>query len=124
MRPSSPAIVRSTLRARRELDAHQLLGRPVPGELVVDRRRVVHPVDDRDVLVVVEVLAELLEAGVQVADVRRAMDDALAVEFEHEAQRRVRGRVLRAEVERPAIPSISAEQLGAVSLLVGRRHLG
>jgi hypothetical protein len=36
------------------------------------------------------VLAQLLEARVQVADVRRAPRDPLAVELEHEAQRRVR----------------------------------
>ena len=51
------------LAARRQLDAQQLLDRVVPGDLVGDRRDVVHPVDDGDVLVVVEVLAELLEAA-------------------------------------------------------------
>jgi hypothetical protein len=49
------------------------------------------------------VLAELLEAAVQVADVRRHPHHALAVEFEHDAQRRMGGGVLRTEVEHPAI---------------------
>ncbi len=91
------------LAARRDLDAQQLLDRAVPGHVVGHRRDVVHPVGDRDVLVVIEVLADLLEAGVQIADVRHGVDDALAVELQHQPQRRVRGRVLRAEVQRPQV---------------------
>jgi hypothetical protein len=53
-----------------ELDAEQLLDRREPAHLVGDRADVVHPVDDRDVLVEVEVLAELLEPAVQEPDVR------------------------------------------------------
>ena len=68
-------------------------------DLVGDRRDVVHPVDDRHVLVEVEIFAEFLEAGVQVADVGHGLDDGLAVECEDEAQCGVRGRVLRAEVQ-------------------------
>ena len=91
------------LAARRQLDAQQLLDGVVPGDLVGDRRDVVHPIDDGDVLVEVEVFAELLEATVQVADVGHRLDDRLAVEGEEQAQRGVRGRVLRAEVERPEV---------------------
>src|SRR5690606_19982410 len=47
--------------------------------------------------------AELFEARVQVADVRRAFDDALAIELQHQAQGGMGGRVLGTEVERPAI---------------------
>ena len=54
-------------------------------------------------LVVVVVLGQLLEARVQVADVGNRVDDPFAVQLEHDAQRRVRRRVLRAEVERPEI---------------------
>ena len=85
------------------LDAQQLLDRAVPGHVVGHRRDVVHPVGDRDVLVVVEVLAELLEARVQIADVGHGVDHALAVELQHQPQRRVRGRMLRTEVERPQV---------------------
>ena len=63
MRASSRDDDADVLAARRQLDAQQLLDRVVPGDLVGDRRDVVHAVDDRDVLVVVEVLAELLEAA-------------------------------------------------------------
>ena len=93
------------LAARRQLDAQQLLDRVVPGHLVHRRADVVLAVDDRDVLVEVQVLAELLEARVQVADVGRRLDDPLAVELEDQAQRRVRGGVLRPEVERPGEPA-------------------
>ena len=92
------------------LDAQQLLDRQVPGDVVGHRRDVVHPVGDRHVLVVVEVLAELLEAGVQVADVGHGVDDPLAVELQHQPQRGVRGRVLRAEVH--ASTGTAAARLG------------
>ena len=91
------------LRARREFDAEQLLDRVVPRDVVHDRRDVIHTADRADVLVVVVMLAELLEARVQVADVRRTAGDTLAVEFKHKAQSRVRRGVLRAEVENPTV---------------------
>ena len=55
------------------------------------------------ILVVIEMLAELLKAGVQVADVRHGVDDPLAFEFQDQPQRRMRGRVLRAEVHGPQV---------------------
>jgi len=82
-----------------DLDVEQFLDRVVPGALVGDRRDVIHPIDDGDILVVVEVLAELLEAAVQVADVGHGLDDGLAVEGEDEAQRGVRGWVLRPDID-------------------------
>ena len=91
------------LGARGELDAEELLDRVVPRDVVHDRRDVVHPADRADILVVVVVLAELLEARMQVPDVRRAAGDALAVELEHEPEGRVGRRVLRTEVQDPAI---------------------
>jgi hypothetical protein len=108
------------LAARGQLDAHQLLGRAVPGQFVVDRRAVVHAVDDRDVLVVIQVLAELFEPAVQVADVRRALGNPFAVEFEDNAQGRVGRGVLGAEVERPAVSAIlAAGGLGGSSSSAG-----
>ncbi len=84
-----------------QLDAEQRFDRVVPGDLVHRRTDVVLAVDDRHVLVEVQMLAELLEARVQVADVGRRLDDPLAVQFEDQAQGRMRRRVLRAEVQRP-----------------------
>ena len=81
--------------------SEQLLDRVVPGHLVHRRADVVLAVDDRHVLVEVEVFAQLLEPGVQIADVGRGLDDPLAVELEDQPQRGVRGRMLRPEVERP-----------------------
>ena len=84
------------LAARGQLDVQQLLDRMVPGHLVHRRADVVLAVDDRHVLVEVEVLAQLLEARVQVADVGRGLDDPLAVELEDQPQGRVGGGMLRA----------------------------
>src|SRR5262249_30053151 len=105
------------LAPRGQLDPHELLDRVVPGDLVADRGNVIHPIDDRHVLVVIEVLPELLDPGVQVADVRDRLDDRLAVEGEDEAQGSVRGRVLRAEVER-------VEELLLGSLLIDGERYG
>ena len=93
----------NVLAARRQLDAEQLFDRVMPGDLVGERRDVIHPIDDGHVLVVIQVLAELLEAAVQIADVGDRLDDRFAVERQDQAQGRVRGRVLRAEVERPEV---------------------
>ncbi len=91
------------LAARRELDAQQPFDRAVPGHVVGQRRDVVHPVGDRDVLVVVQVLADLLEARVQIADVGHRVEHPLAVQEQHDPQRGVGGRVLRAEIQRPDV---------------------
>ena len=91
------------LAARRQLDAQEFLDRMVPGDFVGHRRNVVHAIDDGDVLVVVQVFAELLEAAMEVADVRDRLDDGFAVESQDQAQRRVRGRVLRPEVQGPEV---------------------
>ena len=107
------------LAARRQLDVQQLLDRVVPGHLVHRRADVVLAVDDRDVLVEVQVLAELLEPRVQVADVGRRLDDPLAVELQDQPERRVRRGVLRAEVERPGQLLGLGFQLGVVEQ-VGR----
>ena len=74
------------LAPRRQLDVQQLLDRMVPGHLVHRRADVVLAVDDRHVLVEVQVLAELLEPRMQVADVGRCLDDPLAVELEDQPQ--------------------------------------
>ena len=88
---------------RRNFDAEQLLASVVPNNVVGHRADVVHAVRHHDILVVVQVLAELLEAAVQIPNVRRAADDRLAVQLQHQAQRRMRRRMLRAKVQRPKI---------------------
>ena len=91
------------LAAPGRLDPQQLLDRLVPGDVVGHRRDVVHAVGDGDVLVVVQRFAELLEAGVQVADVGHGLDDPLAFQLQHQPQGGVRGRMLGAEVHRPQV---------------------
>src|SRR5690606_18889294 len=52
------------LAARREVDVEERLDRVVPGEIIQDRRRVLHAARRADVLVVVVMLGKLLEARV------------------------------------------------------------
>jgi hypothetical protein len=70
---SSAQIVRIALQRGVISMPNSFSHRHVPRNVVRHRRDVVHPVSDNDVLVVVQVLAELLEAAVQKADVRRAV---------------------------------------------------
>jgi len=91
------------LAAPGQLDVEELLHRVVPGDLIQGGTDVVLAVGDRDILVEIQVLAQLLEPGVQVADIGRRADDPLAVQLQDQADRRVRGGVLRPEVERPGV---------------------
>ena len=68
-------------------------------EVVAGRGDVVHPVGDEHDLRPVAVLAQLLDAAVQIADHDVAVDDALAVEPQHDPQHAVRARMLRPHVE-------------------------
>jgi len=88
---------------RRNFDAKQLLDRVMPRNFVGQRRDVIHPVDDGDVLIEVEMLAELFEAAVQVADIGNGFDDLFTVERQNQPQRRMRRRMLRTEIERPQV---------------------
>ena len=99
---------------RGDLDSEQLLDGVEPGNLVRDRRDVVHPIDDRHVLVVREVLAQLLEAAVQIADVGNGFHDPFTVQREHQPQRRVRCGVLRTEVQGPEILLFGSIRFGKV----------
>ena len=87
------------LRLRRNLQPQQLLHRQAVAQVVRERRQVVDAVGQRDRLLVGLDLEFLLDAGVQVADVRLARHDGLAVELQQQAQHAVRGRVLRPHVE-------------------------
>ena len=91
------------LATRSQLDAQQRLDRVMPGHVVGHRRNVVHAVGDRYVLVVIQMLADLLEARVQVTDVGNGIDNPLAVQFQNNPQRRMRCRMLRTEVKRPQV---------------------
>ena len=95
-------------------DAKEALDAGVERNVIDDRRDVIHPADGAHVLVVVVVLAEFFEPGVQVADVRGDARDAFAIKLHDQAQRGVRGRMLRSDVEDPTV-----RQLNVVAQVVG-----
>ena len=82
MRASSEMMTRMYWHLGVELDVQQLLDRVVPGHLVHRRADIVLAVDHRHVLVEVQVFAQLLEARVQIADVRCGLDDPFTVQLE------------------------------------------
>ena len=88
------------LGARRHVDAEQLLHRHAVRERVEVVGEVVHPLDERDDLPVLLVLAALLDAGVYVADDRLDVAHDLALERRQEPQHPVRCRVMRPDVDR------------------------
>ena len=118
------------LAPRGQVDAEERLHRVVPGDVVHDGADVVHAADGAHVLVVVVVLGELLEAAVQVADVRVRPHHPLAVELKHDPHRGVRGRMLGTEVQDPAVGGVDVivEVLGGldvdVEALVGLQRVG
>ena len=81
------------------LHLHQPLDGERVGEIHVQRREVVDAIGQRDGLPVGLALHRLLDAGVQVADLRLARKDRLAVQFEDEPQDAVRARMLRPHVD-------------------------
>ena len=102
------------LGAARHLDLEQLLDGQAEGMFVVDRRHIVEPVEIGDVLDVGPGLHQLLGAAVQQPDMRVDPLDDLAVEFEHEAQHAVRGRMLRTEVDRE-VAEVCCSVIGALA---------
>ena len=84
---------------QRHLDAGELFHRHRPGVVVVHRRQIVEAIGVADVLVVGEVLADLLLAAMQIAQVRDGFEHHLAVGAQDDAQHAVGGRVLRAHVD-------------------------
>ena len=84
---------------RRRLDLHQLLGGEDERHLVGEAAEPVDPVDQRRDLRERADLGELLVAAVHVAARRFGPHDLLAVEAADDAQRAVRRRVLRTDVE-------------------------
>ena len=91
--------------------------------LLVHRRDIVEPVEIGHVLQIGARLHQLLGAAMQQADMRIDALDHLAVEFEHEAQHAVRGRMLRAEVDREVAEVLFGHASAyALRLLVARQR--
>jgi len=88
------------LRAAWDRDAQELFRRQAERMLLVHRRDIVEAVEIRDRLQIGFVLDQLLGAAMKQADMRIDPLHHLAVEFKHEAQDAVRGRMLGAEIDR------------------------
>ena len=87
------------MRALRNLQLQQLFDGQAVAEIVGHRAEVVDAIGQRDDLLIELRLAGLLDAGVQIADFGIEADNNFAVDFEHQAQHAVRGRMLRSHVQ-------------------------
>ena len=107
------------LRALRRLDAHQPLDGQHVGVFVAHHRHVIQPVHVADRLVERLALRQLLGTAMQQADMRIGADHGFAVHFQDQAQHAVRGRVLRAEIQR-----VVADFLAAFGRVAGEGGAG
>jgi hypothetical protein len=87
------------LGARWNFELKELFDRQRVRRIVDHRREVVDTVGEGDNLLVKLRLAGLLDAGVEIPDVRSERDDGLAVQLDDEAKHTVGGRMLRTHVE-------------------------
>jgi hypothetical protein len=83
----------------RDLDVEQLLEGQDAGPLAEERADVLERVEIGDRVVVVGVLAQLLDAAMEIAEDRVKVDDDLAVELENDPEHAVGRRVLRPHVD-------------------------
>jgi hypothetical protein len=98
-----------------DLEFEEFFHRERIGGVVGHGTEVVDAVGHRSDLGVELGLAGLLDAGVQVADVRGERDDGLAVELDDQTQHAVRGGMLRAHVQDHRLV---ADRVGAVGVVV------
>ena len=86
-------------RAPRHLELHQLLDRLAVADVVGRCRDVIHAIGQQDDLRPVAVLAELLDAAMEIADDDLGVDDLFPVETEHHPQHAVRAGMLGPHVD-------------------------
>jgi hypothetical protein len=91
------------LASLRDLDAEQPLSPDCKRYVVSDRVQVIFAISPRDDLIVLAVLANLLEAAVEIADMRYAANDGFSVELENKAKHAVRRGMLRPDVDQHVI---------------------
>jgi hypothetical protein len=92
-------MVRTYSAPFRHGDVEQLLHRADVGIVVRHRADIIQPVGMRDDLHVVEAFRQLLDAAMQIAEVRCGLHDSLTVQFQHHPEDAVCTRVLRAHVQ-------------------------
>ena len=113
-----------------DIDVEEFFHRAVPGDVVDNGTVVVHAAYGADILVVVVMLAELLEAAVEVSDVGDGPHDPLAVQFKDDTEGGVGGRVLGTKIEYPPIRGLNMilEILGGLDIevvaLIGLEGIG
>ena len=112
------------LPAARHLDAEQLFRRETERVLLIHRRDIVEPVEIRDRLQIGLVLDQFFGAAMKQADMRIDAGDDLAVELQHQAQHAVRGRMLRAKIDRKIAQCCCFvhDQTFGPRLLIARQH--
>ena len=110
--------------ALRHLNTGQLLDRQHVRHFVHAAAEILDAVGVRNVAVPGLTLAHLLGAAVVITDVRHAVDDLFAVQLQNDAERTVRRRVVRAEVEEHEVFVLGAALHAPVFRLEGQRfHL-
>ena len=80
-------------------DTKEFFYREHVGGFVEERGQVIHARDKRDALDPRAVLHVLFDTGMQVADTTPSVGDGFSIEFQHQTQHAVGGRVLRAHVD-------------------------
>ena len=103
------------------LDFHQSLDSERVGEIHTEGREIVNAVGQRHTLPVGLLLGGLLDAGVQVANLRLANHDRLTVQFEDKPQNAVRARMLRPHIDFHP-PRRSRQQAVGSRQLLRRQH--
>ena len=113
-------------RAPGHLERHQLLDGLAVAEVVAGRGDVVHPIGDEDDLHPVALLAQLLDAAMQVADHHVGADHPFTVEAQDDPEHPVSAGVLRTHVDdelaRLELSSLVSSVIGSRVLQVSRRR--
>ena len=77
----------------------QFFDRQAVGQIVRQRRKIIHAVGNRDGLRIGQRFGGFFDSRVQISDIHVRLDDGFPIQFEQHAQHAVRGRVLGAHVE-------------------------
>jgi hypothetical protein len=87
------------LHAVRHLQTEELFNGEHEGKAVGLRGQVIHPLDERDDLLPLFLLARLFDPGMEIANSRRHGHDGLAIKLQHQTQHTMRAGVLWPHVD-------------------------